>query len=336
VARQQLARFERIKGHDENVLSQARVVLTLKDADQPPAHQGQGFATMRSQSHGLIALLTGDFAHASEAECAHVCALGRQRISQSQFAARMHDVAGSRAYLSEARAAGQSGDADRLEAQYWIDAETANWAIAIADIQAAAAANQKDNSELNPQYLAAEQSTHYAPLLALAEARIGDFTSARTIIGRTPIDCYDCLRARGEIAAAQDKWDVASFWFAKAVQQGPSIPFAYSEWGAMLLAKGDRDGAIAKFAHAHQKGPHFADPLELWGEVLMLENRSDLALAKFAEAARYTPNWGRLHLKWGEALHWLGRDGEAKAHWAAAAKLDLTDAERAALKRNMS
>jgi len=101
----------------------------------------------------------------------------------------------------------------------------------------------------------------------------------------------------------------------------------------MLMAKGDRDGAIAKFTLANKKGPHFADPLEMWGEALIVKNRSDLALAKFAEAAKYAPNWGRLHLKWGEALIWSGDKSGAAQQFAQAAHLGLTAAEKAELTR---
>ncbi len=169
------------------------------------------------------------------------------------------------------------------------------------------------------------------PWLAYAEARLGQFTAAHALIDATPRDCDLCLRMRGNIAAAEKNWGGAEYWFARAVKQAPSIPFAYHEWGAMLLAKGDRDGAIAKFAAAHAKGPHFADPLELWGEALIAKNRSDLALAKFAEANQYAPNWGRLHLKWGEALFWTGRTDEAKTQFARAAQRDLPAADKAAL-----
>ncbi|HEX4533240.1 MAG TPA: hypothetical protein VH000_03335, partial [Rhizomicrobium sp.] len=111
----------------------------------------------------------------------------------------------------------------------------------------------------------------------------------------------------------------------------PSIPFAYADWGQMLLAKGDLDGAIVKLTIANQKGPHFADPLEMWGEALMAKNRSDLALAKFEEANKYAPNWGRLHLKWGEALAYAGKKGDAAKQFAIAARLDLTSAEKSEL-----
>jgi tetratricopeptide (TPR) repeat protein len=111
---------------------------------------------------------------------------------------------------------------------------------------------------------------------------------------------------------------------------------AYSDWGAMLLAKGDPDGAIAKFERAHDKGPHFADPLEMWGEALMAKNRSDLALTKFEEADRYAPRWARLHLKWGEALFYAGKPGEAKEQFAIAGGLDLSQSDKTVLTKWMS
>ena len=117
------------------------------------------------------------------------------------------------------------------------------------------------------------------------------------------------------------------------MQAGPSLPFAYADWGAMLMAKSDYDGAIEKFAAANQKGPHFADPLELWGEALIAKNRSDLALAKFEEAVKYAPNWGRLHLKRGEALWWAGDRGKSRAQFTAASHLDLTTQEQSELHR---
>jgi tetratricopeptide (TPR) repeat protein len=169
------------------------------------------------------------------------------------------------------------------------------------------------------------------PLWALAEAHLGDVRQARALIAATPLDCSPCLRARARIEALGHDWHAAETWFARAVLDAPSIPFAYKEWGEMLLAKGDPAGAIAKFEAAHARGPHYADPLELWGEALIAQNRSDLALAKFEDAAGYTPNWGRLHLKWGEALLWSGDRGGAAKQFAAASALDLTAAERTEL-----
>ena len=166
------------------------------------------------------------------------------------------------------------------------------------------------------------------PYAAHVRAMTGDFKGAHALIDTTPLDCDACLRGRGLVFTAERNWPAAATWFARAVEFSPSIPHAYLDWGRMLLAKGDIDGAIAKFGLASAKGPHFADPLEAWGEALTAKNRSDLALGKFEEAAKYAPNWGRLHLKWGEALWWLGRRNDARVEFARAAKLDLAPFER--------
>ena len=170
-----------------------------------------------------------------------------------------------------------------------------------------------------------------APLHALASAHLGDMKLAHALIGTTPLDCVMCLRFRGQIDALERNWNGAGYWFARASHIAPSIPVVDSDWGQMLMAKGDLEGAIAKFESANRKGPHFADPLEMWGEALIARNRSDLAVAKFEEANKYAPNWGRLHLKWGEALWWSGKRDEAKKQFAAAAGLAMTPAEKSEL-----
>jgi len=171
-------------------------------------------------------------------------------------------------------------------------------------------------------------------LYAEARAERGDIAGARRLIAATPLDCYDCLRMRGKVEAAARNWSGAAYWFVRAVRAAPSLPAAYVDWGAMLLAKGDPDGAIAKLEMAHEKGPHFGDPLEMWGEALIAKNRSDLALAKFEEANKYAPNWGRLHVKWGEALEYVGQKKEAQAQFAVAGHLDLFPAEKRELQEH--
>jgi tetratricopeptide (TPR) repeat protein len=171
------------------------------------------------------------------------------------------------------------------------------------------------------------------PRLALAQAMAGDPKAARLTLTRTPRDCYPCLRVRGQIDAAEKNWRAADYWFARAVSIAPSVPFAYFEWGQMLLAKGDTDAAIAKFREAREKAPHFADPVEMWGEALIAKNRSDLALAKFEDASKDAPNWGRLHLKWGEALHWFGNKDEARKQFFIASRLELSTTDKLELER---
>jgi tetratricopeptide (TPR) repeat protein len=178
--------------------------------------------------------------------------------------------------------------------------------------------------------------TRTIPVIAVAHAHLGNYSTAEALIAPTPSYCGPCLRARGWIAALRGQNTRADFWFARAAAAAPSIPFANAEWGKALLARGKPDDAIARFKLANLKGPHFADPLEGWGEALMAKNQSHLALPKFKQAEKYAPNWGRLHLKWGEALAYAGKKDEAKVQFARAAQLDLTPSEKAELRRIQS
>jgi len=143
------------------------------------------------------------------------------------------------------------------------------------------------------------------PVAGLAEAELGHFATAEGVLADCPADSDVCMRARGQLRAAEGKWAAADYWFARAVRDAPHTPFGYEVWGE-ALKKGDAPRAISLFAKANAIAPHFADPLEQWGQALMAERRSDLAVEKFAEAAKYAPEWGRLHLKWGEALTYTG------------------------------
>ncbi|HEY2444814.1 MAG TPA: hypothetical protein VGI20_03650 [Rhizomicrobium sp.] len=174
------------------------------------------------------------------------------------------------------------------------------------------------------------------PNTALALAMSGNLPAAYSLIDQTPFDCILCLRVRGRIDVLQKNWRGADYWFARAVHDAPSPPFAWTDWGHALLRSGNGDAAIAKFETAHARAPHFADPLEFWGEALMAKSRSDLALAKFEEAAKDAPHWGRLHLEWGEALHYAGRDDDARKQFAIAKGLDLSPAEKSELARTRS
>ena len=173
------------------------------------------------------------------------------------------------------------------------------------------------------------------PIVAMADAELGDVRGAHAKIDRTPLDCVTCLRVRGRIDALEGRWSGAAYWYRRTVSAAPSPPFAYADWGAMLMMKGDLEGATAEFKEANSRAPHFADPLEMWGEALMRKSRSDLALAKFEDANKYAPNWGRLHLKWGEALGYVGRRNEAGAQYRTASTLALSAADKAELARDM-
>jgi predicted Zn-dependent protease len=242
-----------------------------------------------------------------------------------------HDVVGARATMADPAEPGgvnaHNGEFDIVNSRMLLAAAMQDWRGVLAQDGAIARV-----AAVYPGVRTIAPSTT-APLLAYARARLGERDAAKSLIARTPADCYVCLLFRARIAELEGQHARADWWFARAIAQQPSIPFGYSDWGAALLARGNLDAAIAKFTIANQKGPHFADPLEMWGEALMAKNRSDLALAKFDEANTYAPNWGRLHLKWGEALLWSGKRVGAKQQFALVSRLDLTPSEKSELSR---
>jgi tetratricopeptide (TPR) repeat protein len=229
--------------------------------------------------------------------------------------------------IAEALATGTPAPDELHLARYTVDADAGNWSNAVDEARAYQDALMRSDRPTSVLHTQAE------PLLANALAQTGDLVAAHRVVDRTPVDCYSCLVMRGNIDVLEGNRKGAAYWYARAVYAAPSLPFAYTDWGRVLLQAADFDNAAEKFTLANQKGPHFADPLEMWGEALMAKSQSHLALAKFQEADKYAPNWGRLHLKWGEALVYAGKKGDAKAQFSRAAQLDLTPGEKTELAR---
>jgi tetratricopeptide (TPR) repeat protein len=339
IARSDLAGAESTFGHDEARLAAIRANLDI-------IHRGmisnpRCAAVNEPLSRGIIAAGHGEYRDAAalyaEAMRLPGCSGGSEiaRTSLPIALGLQHDLTAARAnddgIVEPPSPATNRVDAietaqDRRVAGLWLDFVLSDWP-AIKNATA-------EYAKLLPT-LGGEGTMTYRTLgtsmLALATARMGHVPGGEAEISATPLDCYFCVRARGQIAALDKRWSDSERWFAVATKLAPMLPFAWSEWGETLLAHGNIDGAISKFTLAHQMGPHFADPLELWGEALMQKNRSDLALAKFEEAEKYAPRWGRLHLKWGEALSYLGRKDEAAAQFQEASRMDLIPTEQSRL-----
>jgi tetratricopeptide (TPR) repeat protein len=133
------------------------------------------------------------------------------------------------------------------------------------------------------------------PRSALMHARTGDIAGAEALIAATPLDCYLCLRTRGQIAAIKRDWPTADRWFGDAVRQAPSLPFAYTEWGDARSARGDQEGAINLYRTAHDKSPNFPDALKGWGDALARQGKWGPALSKYDDALKNGTSWIALH-----------------------------------------
>jgi tetratricopeptide (TPR) repeat protein len=326
----QVMKLDMFNARAADVVAEAQAILALKESDQSKHLQGRGFAIISDEALFEIALWQGDYAQAARASCTTGCTRSDEFLDQAHAIALQHDGAAARALIVRADLAGDADKTLQSQAETAVLAGLGDWAGMSAQAGAGLAAYSAD-PHLWDRFSFGDVARRLTALRAVAQARLGDFVAARATLAGTNADCYPCLIARGDVDAIAKNWGGADYWYRDAARQAPALPLAYASWGAMLLAKGDPGGAIAKFQVASQKGQHFADPLEMWGEALIAKNRSDLALAKFEEADRYAPNWGRLHLKWGEALVYAGNPQEAKMQFAAAARLDLSITDRAEL-----
>ncbi len=287
----------------------AEVITALADADLPKA---------LAAASGIVA------AGSQGANTNMVGVLVRVHLAQ-------HDIAAARADL--ARPDPSAGARTTVARAYDAVLMRLKVRVAEGDVTAALAAAAEAEA-LAARYPALRDRivVEVGPQVALALAGGADPAAARARIAAAPLDSYDSLIVRGRIAALAGDAASADAWFARAATADPKGAWAESAWAQALLARGDLAGALARARVAERRAPRFADPPEIAGEALLAKGDAKGAAAKFTEAAKLAPRWGRLHLKWGEALAKLGRTDEARAKWRAAATMDLSPADRAALR----
>jgi tetratricopeptide (TPR) repeat protein len=168
--------------------------------------------------------------------------------------------------------------------------------------------------------------------LAHALGVTGRRAEAEAVIAGTGRYMY-CYAARAAaLESAGDRRGADAAW-AATVALAPSLPFPYHSHGVALLGRGDMAGAVTRFAAAHRRGPRWADPLKYWGDALYRQGSHRQAIRKYEAAAERAPRWGALHIEWGQALWRQGEREEARAKLRAAARMDLSAADRARLRR---
>jgi hypothetical protein len=321
-------------GHDEAVLADARKAFRLEGAYGRRFMTAQTLAFDLPEERYVAEGLTGDFGEEARdaADYAELQPGDDATETTAEAEAWDHDLAAARATAAQISSpaamdrslAAANARADAATVQGVIGAQLDRWAAAKAALE-----------QIDPTPLAPGDRTRLhiteTPYVALLDAQLGDIAGARALIATTPTDCYLCVRMRGRIEARAHNWAGAERWFAEAVRQGPSLPFAYVDWARMLLARGGAQDALAKLKLAIATGPHYADAWELQGEALMARRDEAGAARAFAQADANAPKWGKNHLMWGEALMLGGRYAEARAQFEAAAGLEMSAADRAAL-----
>ncbi|MDP8915879.1 MAG: tetratricopeptide repeat protein, partial [Pseudomonadota bacterium] len=334
-----LAYFQDVLGLSEAELASRRHALrTVRRHDRGGVTE-MAAAVIRPAEAGRIATLLGDHQTAvrfqTEVEAAPKSyGYGPTGSAvRAELLALNHDVSGARRALP-----GRLDDGELVASLIEYDVNLPNYyaAVALDDWPAALAqlrAAERAAAEHGAPHHRNTATLTLTPLIAEALARTGRLEEAEATAARTRLDCYPCLRVRGEIATLRRDWPAAERWFAEAARQGPSLPFAFSEWGEARLARGDAAGAIRLFREAQERGPRWADPLKLEGDNLARQGRSRQAVRRYREATERAPRWGAAHLAWGRSLEALGREEQARAKYAQAARLDLSAADRAAVTR---
>jgi tetratricopeptide (TPR) repeat protein len=169
------------------------------------------------------------------------------------------------------------------------------------------------------------------PELALGFGEIGLGAEATRLAAPLPVDCYECVRAKGWAALASGNQREARRWFEEAVRQAPSVPMGHANLGQLALLQRNPAAALRHFEEASRRGPDWADPLRYRGDILSAQGRTSEALELYRKAAAMTPRWGRLQLNLGDLLQRLGRWEEAKPHLRAAASGALSRGRAARL-----
>jgi tetratricopeptide (TPR) repeat protein len=164
--------------------------------------------------------------------------------------------------------------------------------------------------------------------IALAFGRVGAAAEAGQRAAALPLDCYPCLRAKGYAAWSIGDRATAIRFFNDAIEQAPSIPFAYLDMGKLFLEAGNGDRALAQFEKANAKGPNWSDPLKLMGDAFARTRDGRKALESYTKAAALSPKWGGLYVAWADTLVRSGNLSDARRKLQAAASMRLSAEDR--------
>jgi tetratricopeptide (TPR) repeat protein len=283
-------------GQAQTELVDRQRLLATRRTDQP-LDQRDGYRRQMASTRAQIAAILGDFTQPAPASSQGVDSVPNMYAGKAELAFRGHDSALGRQLYERMRMAGGIDPVDDLQLRWLAAANSADWSAARRAAEALVAAQRakpaatKLTSDGQPDL---QLATLYQPELALSLAKTGADAQALALIGSTPTDCYLCLRVRAQVAAARGDAAGADRWFAEAVRQAPSIPFAFAEWGEVLAARGNFGAAIETFRLAHEKGAHWADPLKSWGDALAQQGDWAGAVAKYQEALKFAPAWAEL------------------------------------------
>jgi hypothetical protein len=287
-----MASISQSLGHDEQALAAAQATgERLKRRDRGGV-TGKAKAQDMISARAITAELKGDFRRGAEIRAQAMLLDGYQFIGAGHGVEAAIDEVFAHQRLAPTAVALSDDDLETpiyrarlLAAEGWASGDWARVLPAIEQIQAAAATapDAGDRALLWP--------VEVWPWEAYGYARSGRMAEAQALIARTPLDCYLCLRMRGEIAALTRDRRGVDAWFGRAVRIAPSLPFGYGEWGRAVDRLGDPVRAAELFKNARARGPAWPDPLAWQGQSQLRQGQVMKAKASFQAATRLAPAW---------------------------------------------
>ena len=260
-----LAGAEANMGHAETALGESRIAANLLARSSIPDIDPDYLATARAAWTMRNGSTLGDFAQTvrlglSGLELPDQAAQHElMRIFILAALGQQHDGAAAREFFRGLPAASTpTGIARRAVSEMRLPFTAENWKAVLAQAASTIALVEEGAKRFTagtPFDRRDMLMTQIYPWMALAKAKLGDFAGAEAAIAATPGDCYDCLRIRGMIAAEARQWPRADFWFAKAVHDGPSLPFAHTRLGRVAPRPRQARRRHREVRDCQQKGP---------------------------------------------------------------------------------
>lgn len=124
---------------------------------------------------------------------------------------------------------------------------------------------------------------------------------------------FDAIHGLGVIAYQARDYDRALGLIAAAIKIFPDSATFHSNYGLVLLDKGDVAGALTSFDRATMLGPNFASAFSNKGNALHILGRYPEALVNCEKAVALAPNDAGAHYNRAQTLHALQRHTDALA-----------------------
>ncbi len=285
-------------GHDQSLVDhyrQAQSLIVGKEFDTKVVKAN------RCRTEGEIAVLTRDPALLDQAADCHEATPSsmstRAPGARVDAATMRHDPRPALAFIQKAAGGLVPDEAAFITLLYRLDGEmergpSPGLARLLANYRAARA--KRDANPDTAGFYAASAPTVSWPNETRILLALGRTDEAAALIGRTPTDCYDCVRTRGLVAEARGDRRAAQLHYLAAAKLGPRLPAAFADWGRLMAKAGRYQSAEVKLREAVRLAPNWADPLKTWGDMLAAQGKRKDAREKYDIALRLAPNWAAL------------------------------------------